>query len=65
MTLQLKNFVRMNPPIFIGSKVEENPQVFLDKVYKIVHIMGVRSTEKVELASYQLINVAQFWFTQW
>ena len=35
------------------------------KVYKIVNAMGVSSTQKVELVSYQLKNVAQVWFTQW
>ena len=26
MTSRLRDFVRMNPPIFLGSKVVENPQ---------------------------------------
>ena len=25
MTSRLRDFVRMNPPIFLGSKVNENP----------------------------------------
>ena len=37
MTSRLRDFVRMNPPIFLGSKVGENPQAFLDEVNKIVH----------------------------
>ena len=62
---RLRDFVRMNPPTFLGSKVGEDPQAFLDEVYKIVHDMGVTYTEKVELASYQLKDVAQVCFTQW
>ena len=58
MTLSLRDFVRMNPPIFLVIKVGEDPHEFIDKVYKIVHAMGVSSREKAELASYQLKVVA-------
>ena len=30
MTSRLRDFVRMNPPIFLGSKVGEYPQELLD-----------------------------------
>ena len=53
----------MNPPIFLVSMVGEDPQVFTDEVYKIVHAMGVTSREKVELAMYQLKYVARVWYT--
>ncbi|XP_049406320.1 uncharacterized protein LOC125869987 [Solanum stenotomum] len=62
MASRLRDFVRMNPPIFLGSKVGVDPQDFLDEVYKIVNAMGVSSREKTELASYQLKDVAQVWF---
>ncbi|KAK4731588.1 hypothetical protein R3W88_024576 [Solanum pinnatisectum] len=65
MDSRLREFVRMNPPMFLGSKVEEDPQDFLDEVYKVVNAMGVTSIEKVELVAYQLKDVAQVWFTQW
>ncbi|XP_049348188.1 uncharacterized protein LOC125812755 [Solanum verrucosum] len=65
VTSKLRDFVRMNPPIFLGSRAGEDPQEFLDEVYKIVNAMGVFSMEKVEFASYQLKEVAQVWFTQW
>ncbi|XP_049410605.1 uncharacterized protein LOC125873796 [Solanum stenotomum] len=65
MTSRLRDFVRMNPPIFLGSRVGEDPQEFFDEVYKIVNAMGVSSREKAELASYQFKDVAQVWFTQW
>ncbi|TMX02766.1 hypothetical protein EJD97_019966 [Solanum chilense] len=35
MTSRLRDFVRMNPPIFLGSKVGEDPQKFLVGVYKL------------------------------
>ena len=36
MASHLKNFKRMNPLMFHGSKVNEDPQDILDKVYKIL-----------------------------
>ena len=30
----LRDFVKMNPPMYFGSKVNEDPQDFVDKVYK-------------------------------
>ena len=43
----------------------EDLQESLDGVYKVLSSMGVTSREKAELASYQLKNVAQVWYTQW
>ncbi|XP_069145521.1 uncharacterized protein [Solanum lycopersicum] len=65
MTSRLKDFVRMNPPIFLGSKVGEDPEEFLDGVYWVLSAMGVTSREKEELASYQLRDVSQIWYTNW
>ena len=31
---RLRDFVRMNPPIFLGSRIGEDPQRFLDEIYK-------------------------------
>ncbi|TMW91650.1 hypothetical protein EJD97_014066 [Solanum chilense] len=61
---RLRDIVRMNLPIFFGSGVGEYPQEYLDGVHKIVFVIGVSSREKLELASYQLREVAQVWFTQ-
>ena len=33
-------------PIFLGSKVGEDPQEFLDGVFKVLTVMGVISREK-------------------
>ncbi|XP_049410521.1 uncharacterized protein LOC125873689 [Solanum stenotomum] len=59
------DFARMNPPKFRGSKVEEDPQSFIDEVYKVLAIMGVSSVEKAELDAYQLKDVDQVWYDQW
>ncbi|WMV08739.1 hypothetical protein MTR67_002124 [Solanum verrucosum] len=65
MASRLKDFMMMNPLVFLGSKVGEDPQENVDEVYKVVNSMGVPSIEKIELASYQLKDVSQVWFTQW
>ena len=65
MTARLRDFVRMNPTIFLGFKENEDTQDFLDGVYKVLSVMGVTSREKVELSSYQLRYFSQIWYTQW
>ena len=59
MVSRLRDFSQINPLTFYGSKVDEDPQEFLYEVYKVLYAMGVTSSEKDELASYQLKNVAQ------
>ena len=65
MISRLRDFMRMNPPIFLFTKVGEDPKVIIDVVYRIVLAMGVPSREKVEFASYKLKDVAQVWYIQW
>ena len=36
----MRDFTRMNPPTFIGSKTSEDPKEFLDEVHKISVAMG-------------------------
>ena len=65
MASRLRDLARMNPPTFYESKVEENPQEFIDEVFKILLAMGLSTSEKAELATYQLKDVAQAWYVQW
>ena len=51
--------------MYFGSNGDEDPQNFLDEVYIILFSMGVSTTEKAELAAYQLNDVAQTWYNQW
>ncbi|WMV45742.1 hypothetical protein MTR67_039127, partial [Solanum verrucosum] len=62
---RVRDFVRMNPPEFLGSQVGEDPQNFIDEVKKILGVMQVIGNDRVELASYQLKDVAHIWYTQW
>ena len=46
LTSRLRDFISINPPIFLVSKVGEDPQEFIDEVYKIVHGIGITSRIK-------------------
>ena len=59
---RVRDFTRMNPPSFHGSKSDEDPQEFIDQVQKVIDIMGVTSIESAELAAYQLQDVAHDWY---
>ncbi|WMV19556.1 hypothetical protein MTR67_012941 [Solanum verrucosum] len=54
----------MNPLEFLGSQVGEDPQNFIDVVKKICEVMQVTGNDRVELASYQLKEIAHIWYTQ-
>ena len=53
----------MNPLMFYRSKVSEDPQDFIDKVYKILYSMGLTLNKKVVLPSYQLKDVVYTRYT--
>ncbi|KAF3668526.1 putative ribonuclease H protein-like [Capsicum annuum] len=55
----------MNPPEFYGSKVGEDPQIYLNEVKKTTQIMHVTEEESVELAFYRLKDVAYDWLEIW
>ena len=38
---RLRDFMRINPPIFHVSKVGEDSQQFLDSVYNVLSAMGL------------------------
>ncbi|KAF3648996.1 hypothetical protein FXO37_19182 [Capsicum annuum] len=62
---QILYFTRMNPPSFLGSKTNEDPQEFLDQVQKVIYIIGVTFSKSAELAAYQLLDVSHTWFKQY
>ncbi|KAH0682694.1 hypothetical protein KY285_022193 [Solanum tuberosum] len=64
-TLRIREFLRMNPPSFIGSSVTEDPKNFVEELQKVFEIMHVVDDERVELTAYQMKGVARFWFVQW
>ena len=48
----VREFTRMNPPKFHGSKVKEDPQEFIYEVHMVLIIMGVTLEEKEKLVAY-------------
>ena len=59
MASRLRDFTRMNPTIFYGSMGYEDPQEFIDEVYKILCAMGLSSNENAEFALYKLKDVVR------
>ena len=64
-TSRIKDFMRINPSTFYGTKMDEDAQSFKDEIFKAVGAMGMTPRERAELAAYQLKDVAQVWFDQW
>ena len=56
--------MRMIPPKFYGSKVDEDPMEFIEKVHRIVAIIRVPSHKQIYLVAYQLNNVVLLWYEQ-
>ena len=53
------DFVRTNPPMFLGSQTNKDPLNFSDEIKKIFEVMIVIGNVRVELASYQMKDDAQ------
>ncbi|XP_009766245.1 uncharacterized protein [Nicotiana sylvestris] len=60
-----REFLNMKPPVFTGSKKDEDPQNFIDEVQKIFPVMHATDTEAAELAAYQLKDVSNTWYETW
>ena len=44
--------MKMNPPTFHITNVDENPQSFIDEIFKVVDAMDMTPRERVELVTY-------------
>ena len=55
---RVRDFVRMNPPEFLGSQTNENPRNFLDEIKKIFEVMQVTGNDRLKMESYRLKDVA-------
>ena len=55
----LRDFTGMNPSIFYGFKFEEDLHEFIHEICKILYDMGFSTSEKAEIATYQLKDAAQ------
>lgn len=62
---RIREFRRMNHPIFIGSNITEDLENFVEELQKVFDIMYVSDAKKVELVAYQFKGVIQNFFYQW
>ncbi|XP_070046643.1 uncharacterized protein [Nicotiana tomentosiformis] len=62
---RVNRFLHVDPPVFTGTDLEEDPQDFIDEMHKTLRFMRGTKTEGVELASYRLKRVAYSWFEMW
>jgi len=60
--VSLTSFMKLSPPMFSGSDVQEDPQAFLDEVSWICKGLGCSSVRMVELAAFRLRDVARGWY---
>ncbi|KAJ1410736.1 Retrotransposon gag domain, partial [Sesbania bispinosa] len=58
----LAEFMKLKPPTFSGSNVNEDPQQFIDGLERLWRALGCSDIQDVELASFQLEGVAYDWF---
>ena len=56
--------MRTKPPNFHCTMVDAYPQIFIDKVFKVVFAMGETARKKAELYGYKLNDIAHVWFNQ-
>nr|XP_009775700.1 PREDICTED: uncharacterized protein LOC104225568 [Nicotiana sylvestris] len=57
--------LELSPPVFHGSIVDEDPMLWLEGVKKALRAMKAFDDKVVELAAYQLRDVAGTWFEMW
>ncbi|XP_075089537.1 uncharacterized protein LOC107808347 [Nicotiana tabacum] len=62
---RVNEFLKLSPPVFHGSIVDEDPMLWLESVKKALQVMKAFDDEVVELAAYQLRDVAGVWFEMW
>ncbi|XP_070036610.1 uncharacterized protein [Nicotiana tomentosiformis] len=62
---RVNRFLQLDPPVFKGTNLEEDPQEFIDEMHKTLRVMCATNTEAVELASYRLKEVAYSWYELW
>ena len=55
----------MNPPCFTSSSTIEDLENIVRKLKKVFNLMHVIGVKRVDLAAYQLKNMARIWFDLW
>ncbi|XP_060171750.1 uncharacterized protein LOC132602941 [Lycium barbarum] len=64
-SFKTKDFLRMNPPVFTGTKKDEDLQDYIDALQKIFRIMTVTKIEAATFGVHQLQGIANTWYESW
>ncbi|KAK4707230.1 hypothetical protein R3W88_033202 [Solanum pinnatisectum] len=59
---KVREFLALTPPQFTGTNHREDPQHFVDQLYRIFRVMHASATESVELEAFRLRDVAVLWY---
>lgn len=59
LAIWVRDFMRISPSEFQGSKMENDPVDSIDEAYHIITIVGVPSKEKAKLVAYQLKGLSK------
>ncbi|XP_070003197.1 uncharacterized protein [Nicotiana sylvestris] len=62
---RVNEFLKLSPPVFHGSIVDEDLILWMKGVKKAIRMMKAFDNEAVELVVYQLRDVAGAWFEIW
>nr|XP_033514201.1 uncharacterized protein LOC117278872 [Nicotiana tomentosiformis] len=62
---RVNEFLKLSPPLFHGTIVDEDPMLWLEGVKKSLRVMKAFDDEVVELVAYQLRDVVGAWFDMW
>ncbi|KAH7838847.1 hypothetical protein Vadar_031889 [Vaccinium darrowii] len=61
--LNIREFLKLKPPTFIGGMDPTRANAWLESIQKIFKVLRCSETQKVGLASYQLEGEAHHWWT--
>ncbi|PHT32968.1 Omega-6 fatty acid desaturase, endoplasmic reticulum [Capsicum baccatum] len=64
-SLRTQDFLKLDPPTFTGSDINEDPQDFVDQTQRALDVMHISGKEMVELAAYRLKGEAILWYEDW
>ncbi|XP_060211896.1 uncharacterized protein LOC132639469 [Lycium barbarum] len=65
ISTRVRDFINLEPPVFVGSNPDEYPQNFIDRMQRTLKVMHASDIESVELASYRLRDIAVQWYKTW
>ena len=57
--VSMQEFLNLKPPTFSGNFATKDPQLFIDKVGKVIRTSRCSTTRAVELAAHQLEDLAK------